>query len=136
MKIVTLSMLVLIATLSSCSGIPKRESEQVTLERYQLFAGSPISQISLFGHFDGWLPLGNEHLVVWDGMNKAYLLTVQAPCLNLAFADQVSLRSRTGLSSIDSGFDFVNVGRGERCRITEIRPVDYNKLREAERQAH
>jgi hypothetical protein len=131
-----LGTLTVLGGLCACSGIPKRESEAVTLERYKAFATAPISQISTIGRFNGWRPLGNEHLVVWDGFDKAYLLTVQGPCLNLAFANHISLRSRTGLNSIDSGFDFVRVGRGEQCRINEIRPVDYQKLREAERTAH
>jgi hypothetical protein len=34
---------------------------------------------------------------------------------------------------VSRGFDSVKVGRDEQCRINEIRPVDYKKVREIER---
>jgi len=119
------------AALSACAGMPKRENEQATLDRYMDFAGQPVESFSYLGRFDGWRSLGRDKLVVWTGLNDAYLLTVQQPCLDLEFANRIGLTSTTG--TVSRGFDAVRVGRHERCTITEIRPVNYKDLRAAER---
>jgi hypothetical protein len=59
-------------------------------------------------------------------LNDAYLLSVRAPCINLQFTQRIGLTSTAG--TVNSGLDSVLVDR-ERCQITEIRPVDYKKMR-------
>jgi len=119
------------AALSACAGMPKRESEQATLDRYMDFAGQPVESFSYLGRFDSWRSLGRDKLVIWTSLNNAYLLTVQQPCQDLEFANRIGLTSTTG--TVSRGFDAVRVGRHERCTITEIRPVNYKDLRAAER---
>jgi len=120
-----------LAVVTACSGMRHRESDKVTLQRYNDYAGAPVESFSYLGRFDSWRALGRDKLVVWTGMNSAYLLTVQTPCPDLQFAQHIGLTSTAG--SVSSGFDSVQVGRHERCRITEIRPVNYKDLRAAER---
>lgn len=118
--------------LTACAGAGRRESDEQTLARYMDFAGEPVEQFSYLGRFDGWRALGRDKVVVWTGMNDAYLITVQTPCTDLPFANSIGLTSTTGM--VSRGFDSITVGPRERCRINEIRPVDYKKVREVERE--
>jgi hypothetical protein len=96
------------------------------------YAGAPIDSFTYFGRFEGWRSLGDHKVVVWTGVNDAYLLTLEKPCSELEFADRISI-STAQAGSVTSGFDTVNIGRHQRCRITEIRPVDYKAVKAAER---
>lgn len=123
--------LALVALTASCAHFKNREKDEDVLARYMDNAGEPIEHFSYLGRFDGWRALGRDKLVVWTGINDAYLLTVQTPCSNLPFANAIGLTTTTG--TVSRGFDSVKVGKGEQCRINEIRPVDYKKVREIER---
>jgi hypothetical protein len=131
MKLRNWILLAALAAVTACSGMRHRESDQVTLERYMDYSGQPVESFSYLGRFDSWRALGRNKLVVWTGLNDAYLLTVQEPCQDLQFAQRIGLTSTTG--SVHRGFDSVRLGRHEQCRITEIRPVNYKDLRAAER---
>jgi hypothetical protein len=127
MKLGVASIMLGVALLAGCSGFPRRESDQVTLERYLDYAQPPVRSFSYLGRLDGWRPLGRNHVVVWTTPSKAYLLEVAGPCQELPFATRIGLTS-TG-STVSTGFDSVRLRRGERCTITEIRPVDYSQMR-------
>jgi len=116
---------------TACSSLHHRESEQATLQRFLDYAGPPVESFSYLGHFDNWRSLGPDKLVVWTATNNAYLLTVEQPCIDLQFAQHIGLTSTT--SSIHRGFDSVLLPHNEKCRITEIRPVNYKDLRAAQR---
>ncbi len=120
-------------TLAACAGMGKRESDERTLARYMDAAGEPIEQFSYLGRFDGWRALGRDKVVVWTGINDAYLLTVQTPCTELPFAQTIALTTTT--NTVSRGFDSVRFGPNpnQQCRISEIRPIDYRKVRELER---
>jgi Family of unknown function (DUF6491) len=114
-------------TLGACAtGIPKHESDAATRARYEQYAGAPVDHITYLGHYSGWEPLGRDALVIWTGINDAYLLKVNGPCPDLPFATHVGLTA-TG-STVYARFDFVTV-RHWRCQIAEIRPVDYRRMR-------
>lgn len=117
--------------LGACSSMGKREKDEVTLARYLDNAGEPIDHFSYLGRFDGWRALGRDKIVVWTGINDAYLLTVQTPCTELPFANSIGLTTTTG--TVSRGFDSVKFGANQQCRINEIRPVDYKKVREIEK---
>jgi hypothetical protein len=127
-----LLLLAILAALTACTGMP-RMNEQEERDLYMEYAGEPVDSFSMFGRVDGWRPLGRDKLVVWTGLNDAYLLTVQPSCLGLEFAQRIAITSSAG-SRVQSGFDdvrFRSNGRSrERCRITEIRPVNYKQMRE------
>lgn len=116
--------------LTACAAFKNRESDAEQLARYQDYAGEPVDSFSVLGGIDSWQSLGRNRLLVRTGVNKAYLLTVAEPCIDLEFANAIDLTS-TG-STVSRGFDSVRVGR-ERCQITDIRPVDYQAAREARR---
>jgi hypothetical protein len=111
---------------AACSGIPQRAKDQQLQQQYLEYAGAPVERFTYLGRYDSWRALGNNQLVVWTDFNDAYLLTVRAPCINLPFAQRIGLSSTAG--TVDSGLDSVLVDR-DRCQITEIRPVDYKKMR-------
>jgi uncharacterized protein DUF6491 len=65
-------------------------------------------------------------LVVWTNLTDAYLLTVREPRINLRIAHRIGLSSTSG--TVTDGLDYVLVEH-EQCQITEIRPLDYKKMR-------
>jgi hypothetical protein len=131
MKLRHWTLLAMLATVTACTGMRHRETDEQELARFMDYAGQPVDSFRYLGRFDSWRALGRNKLVVWTGLNDAYLLTVQEPCAELQFANAVGLTSNTG--SVSRGFDSVKVGRNETCRITEIRPVNYKDLRAAKR---
>lgn len=132
MKKPILLILSMLALLTACSGIPQREGEQETSQRYMAYAGAPVSSFSALGRIDGWRPLTRDTLIVWTGLNDAYLLNVEPSCMGLGFAMRIGITTSVG-SSVQSGFDYVRFRDGyrrERCRILEIRPIDYRRMRQ------
>jgi hypothetical protein len=124
-------ILAAVAALTACAAMKNRETDEQTLARYMDYAGEPVDSFSYLGRFDGWRSLGRDRVVVWTGVNDAYLLTVQQPCQDLQFAQRIGVTS-TG-STVSRGFDSVKVGNNQTCRITEIRPVNYKDLKAAEK---
>jgi hypothetical protein len=112
---------------SACAGIPKRTTDTEELERFQQYAGEPVSSINYLGRYDSWRPLGRDNLAIWTGINEAYLLTIAGPCNDLPWANRIAIKSRG--PTLSRG-DTVIVGRGERCMITELRPIDYRKMKQ------
>lgn len=107
----------LIATLlAGCATNPKLE--------YTDYVGEPVKSFYL-DNFDGWTPVSKDQLVVWTGINKAYLLTVTGYCPDLKFANTVAVTSTA--NTVDK-FEKVLVGR-DRCFIKEIRPVDTKQMK-------
>jgi Family of unknown function (DUF6491) len=127
MKVFTAALLLTVATLSACSGIPRRESDAQTLARIQQYAGDPVSDFRIFGAFNSWTPIDDHHVMVQTNVNEAYLISVFEPCMNLPFATRLAVTSRFP-NQVQSGFDSIRVGR-ERCRISQIRPVNYKQMR-------
>lgn len=99
--------------------------------RYIQAAGAPVESFPwVGGPIERWWDVASDKLVVWTGVDTAYLLTVQGPCLELAVAQGIEVTHTAGV--VNRGFDYVEFGRHKRCQIIEIRPVDYKKVREAE----
>jgi hypothetical protein len=97
---------------------------------YADYAGAPIESFTTFG-LDGWSAVSRDKLVVWDGVNKAYLLTVWDSCRDLQFADRIAVTQSTRTIS---KFEKVLVG-DDTCPIKEIRPIDVHQMK-ADRKAH
>jgi hypothetical protein len=127
MRFVTAAILLTVTALSACSGIPRRESDQQMLARYSAYAGDPVSEFRTFTSYNSWTPIDNHHVVIQTNVNEAYLLTVFEPCINLPFATRLAVTSRFP-NTVSSGFDSIRVGR-DRCRISEIRPINYRQMR-------
>jgi len=129
-----LCVLLAMALLSAaCTGIPRRERDQEQLDRYLRYAGEPVDHITYLGHYDNWQPVARYQLVLWTGINDAYLITVRSPCENLQFAQRIAITQT--VNTISSRFDAVVI-KGWRCQISEIRPIDYLRLRRDLREEH
>jgi Family of unknown function (DUF6491) len=126
-----LLFLVALAVLSACSSVPRRERDRQALAQYMDYAGAPVDSFTYFGRFSGFQTLGRYQLVVFTGVNDAYLLTVAPPCMDLEFATGVGFTSTA--HTVYRGFDSVRFNR-ERCMITEIRPINYREMKKAMRE--
>lgn len=126
-------ILVMAALLAACSGIPRQQRDNAQLERYLRYAGPPVDHITYLGRYDGWESLGQYQLVVWTGINDAYLITVLPPCQDLQFTQRIGLTSTA--HTVNARLDSVLV-RHWRCQISEIRPVDYLRMRQDMRAEH
>jgi hypothetical protein len=103
--------------IAGCASAPKLD--------YREYAGQPVKSFRMFG-YDGWSPVSKDQLVVWTGVNEAYLIKVVGYCPNLEFANSIAVTS-TG-STVDK-FEKVIVGR-DKCMINEIRPIDTKQMKE------
>ncbi|HET9388236.1 MAG TPA: DUF6491 family protein [Steroidobacteraceae bacterium] len=130
---IVLLLAALTATLAACSGIPRQQRDQEQLERYLQYSGPPVDRITYLGHYYGWQSLSQTQLVVWTTPNDAYLLTVVPPCTDLPFVQRIGLTSTARTVSVR--FDSVLV-RHWRCQISEIRPIDYSRMRKDMRARH
>ncbi|MEO8062156.1 MAG: DUF6491 family protein [Pseudomonadota bacterium] len=123
MKISLVATLLAAASLAGCaSTLAKLNGPKLD---YTEYAGEPVKSFYL-GNYDGWSAVSKDQLVVWSGINKAYLLTVTGYCPDLEFAQTIAVTS-TG-STVDK-FEKVIVGR-DRCLIKEIRPIDTKQMKE------
>ena len=113
---------ILVAALSGCAtGLPRKDAGQLN---YVDYAGEPVDGFTAM-RIQSWTPVSREKLLVWTGINEAWLVKVWDGCEDLLFANVISV-TRTG--SRVSRFDNIRVGR-DRCPITEIRPVDIRRMK-------
>ena len=123
MKISLVTGLLAAVSLAGCaSTLAKLSGPKLD---YTEYAGEPVKSFYL-GNYDGWAPVSKDQLVVWSGINKAYLLKVSGYCPDLQYANRVAVTS-TG-NTVDK-FEKVIVGR-DRCFIDEIRPIDTKQMKE------
>ncbi|HEU5134230.1 MAG TPA: DUF6491 family protein [Steroidobacteraceae bacterium] len=113
----TTSAVACAALLAGCATGPKLD--------YTDYAGEPVKSFYM-NNFDGWTVVSKDQLVVWSGMNKAYLLTVTGYCPDLQFANAIGVTSTA--NTVDK-FEKVIVGK-DRCFINEIRPLDTKQMKE------
>ena len=119
---IVLATAALASACASNSGLSRSEEK---LTQYEPYVGEPVSSFVAFRP-QSWEPISRTQLVLWTGMNDAYLLTVANNCPSMMFANTVSVTSTT--SSI-STLDHVIV-KGDRCPITEIQPIDVRRMRD------
>jgi hypothetical protein len=121
--VTTAGVLLAAAALTGCaSTLAKLNGPKLD---YTEYAGEPVKSFYM-SNFDGWSAVSKDQLVVWSGLNKAYLLTVTGYCPDLQFAHAIAVTS-TG-NTVDK-FEKVIVGR-DRCLISEIRPIDVKQMKE------
>lgn len=102
---------------------------QKTSLSYANYAGEPIERFTAFD-IDGWTPVDRNRVVLWTGVNEAFLVKVWDNCRDLQFADAIAV---TRTASSVSRFESLRVG-ADRCPISEIRRVDVKQMR-ADRRA-
>jgi hypothetical protein len=91
---------------------------------YHEYTGEPVKSFYM-NNFDGWTPVSKDEVVVWSGINQAYMLKVTGYCPDLQFANAIAVTSTA--NTVDK-FEKVIVGN-ERCFIQEIRPVDVKQMK-------
>ncbi len=91
---------------------------------YDRYAGAPIRQFVTFG-LKGWEDVGPNKIVIWNGVNEAYLLSLGGICSDLHWSQAIQVRFR---SHTVSRFDYVSVGPQD-CSIDEIRPLDIRRMK-------
>lgn len=117
-------LLVCAALVAGCAGGTGRMRGEDASQKYVDYAGAPVDSFTSF-NINGWTPVSRDQLVVWTGVNEAYLLKVWNTCQDLQFADRVSITSTTRTIS---KFEKVRVGR-DQCPIEEIRPIDIKQMK-------
>ena len=121
---------VLALLLASSAAFPalaqQTDSERADLARYQKYARAPVDHVRYF-QINGFQYLAPDKVAIWFGVNKLYLLTVETPCTNLAFANGIGLTAKNQM--VYRGFDFITFDH-QRCKITKIEPVDELKLKQ------
>jgi hypothetical protein len=115
---------VLAVTLASCASGMERMRGEESSSKYIDYAGAPVEQFASF-RIDGWTPVSRNQLVLWTGINEAYLLKVWDSCQDLQFANRIAV---TSTADTISRFDKVRVGR-DQCPISEIRPIDVKQMK-------
>ncbi len=114
----------LAALLTACTGGLARKDDAAQF-RYVDYAGEPVDTVDSMGRVTGWTSVSRTQLVIWTGVNDAWLLKVWENCRDLTFANTIAV-SRSG--SKITKFDKVLVGE-ERCQISEIRRVDVKQMK-------
>jgi len=113
-----------VALLTACAAGLAGKDDTLQL-RYPDYAGDPVDTVDTMGRVTGWSSVSRTQLVIWTGLNEAWLIKVWDTCPDLMFAETVSV-SRSG--SRITKFDRVQVGV-DRCQISEIRPVDVKQMK-------
>jgi hypothetical protein len=103
------------------------------LARFTKYAGAPVEQFHMVDVFQTQI-VGDRNVVVWPLINEAFLITVEKPCVNLEWAKGFGLTQETSMT-VTKRFDFIEFG-SQKCKITEIRPVDYKAMLKADKEAN
>ena len=114
-----------LALLSGVAQADTRAWEKEQLARFEHYAGEPIDQFTMFDMWQ-WEVLGPDRLVVWSTIHDAYLIRVDRACNNLEWTHGLSVTQEM-INKVTQKFDFV-VFRNQRCKIEEIRPIDYKAM--------
>jgi hypothetical protein len=118
-------------SLAACATTGPTDTQRLAL--YLAHAGAPVRQIRYFSPM-GWDRIDGAHVVLNMRPKENWLLTVPTNCLNWGGGSPfLSINSQMGL--LITKFDSIQVaGSPLSCRIDEIRPVDMQAIRSAEKQ--
>jgi len=121
-----IALLMALSLLSAgCAADVARMKTETTIERYRPYVGGPIDNFTVY-NFNGWELAGHNQVVIWTGVNEAYLLTVWDTCPNLDFAQGIGISSTNHAISRS---ETLRVGR-DSCPIQSIRPIDIRRYKE------
>lgn len=124
-----IALLLAAALAAGCAaGTAVSRSDQA-IGKYEPYIGEPVKRFSAF-RIDSWQSVDRNRLILWTGINEAWLITVGGTCPDLMFADTIRVTS-TGREI--STFEKVIVRR-DTCLIDRIQPIDVRRMR-AEREA-
>jgi hypothetical protein len=123
MKTSLVAILFSVALLTGCAATLKKLSEPKL--SYTEYAGEPVKSFYMKNLDGGWSPVSRDQLVVWSGINEAYLIKVAGYCPDLMFAQAIGVTNTAG--TVDK-FEKILVGR-DKCFIEEIRPIDTKQMK-------
>ena len=118
-------VLMFVAATAQVAVADTREHEHEELARFKSYAGPPIDEFPMVEMWQ-WQVVGPTQLVVWSTIKDAFLIRVDKSCNRLEWTRGLSLTQEMHWR-VSRTFDFVVFGR-ERCKIVEIRPVDYRRM--------
>ena len=124
MKTLLLAAATAAIALTGCASTLKKLSEPKL--DYREYAGEPVKSFDMHNYDGGWSAVSKDQLVVWAGINEAYLIKVAGYCPDLQFANAIGVTETAG--TVDK-FEKVIVGR-DKCLIEEIRPIDTKQMKE------
>lgn len=128
--------LIMLAIVASCIAAPAQADTSAymaqQLARYQKFAQAPVERFPMVSLWQ-WQVVGKDNVVVWTGVNTAYLITVEKSCNNLEWARGIGITQNTSMH-VDAKFDSI-VFDHQNCRISQIQPLDYKALQQDEKAA-
>ncbi|MBS3958050.1 MAG: hypothetical protein KGZ52_01450 [Xanthomonadaceae bacterium] len=96
------------------------------LARYEAAAGDPVPHFRFFRVLD-YSVVDGRTITIRTGIRTAWLVQVDEPCDALQWEPALRLESYARLVTVNTSR--VEVGRYS-CRITEIRPLDMDVLRD------
>ncbi|MEN9705108.1 MAG: hypothetical protein RLZZ393_987 [Pseudomonadota bacterium] len=123
MKIRILSCAVALFGLVACATDIARRPASPAIN-YLDYAGPEVESFH-YVRLDGWEVVSRDQILVWTGLQEAYLLKVWEPCTELQYALAIGFTSRFNHVS---RFDKLRAGR-DICPIGEIRRVDTARLK-------
>ena len=105
---------------------------------YLAYAGAPVDHFTWLGGYMGWEALSDDELVLFLSPTRAYYIKVWSPCgpmggLRWVYSAQVTHTAGAGIVYTRS--DSVLADRW-RCPISELRPVDWGRMKADSRAAH
>lgn len=124
MKTSLVATIISLTMLTGCVSTLKKLNEPKL--DYREYAGEPVKSFDMRSYDGGWSAVSKDQLVVWSGINEAYLIKVAGYCPDLQFANAIGVTETAG--RVDK-FEKVIVGR-DKCLIEEIRPVDTKQMKE------
>jgi hypothetical protein len=129
-----------VALLTACATHPAQQGAPrdaiPARARYLAYAGPPVDHFTWLDRYMGWEALSDDELVLFLSPTKAYYIKVWSPC-----GDRGGLRwvyhvevPKTG-GAVYTRFDSVLADHW-RCPISEIRPIDWGRMKAEARAAH
>jgi hypothetical protein len=117
-------------SLAACATTGPSDSERLAL--YMAHAGEPVNQIRYITPM-GWERIDGEHVALNMRPKETWMLTLSGNCLDWGTGSPfLAVNSQTGW--LISKFDSIKLaGSQVNCRIDEIRPVDIQAMRAAEK---
>jgi hypothetical protein len=119
-----LAILCAVAGLSACATNGPATSpwtEQLRADGWK--PGATVMSIPDF-RIDGFKPLDDSHVVIYSGVNRRFLVTFNAPCSGLSFAQRLAYRTPGGSLGRHDRLTVVGQGLPVDCVIDSIQPLE------------
>ena len=127
-------MLAFAAMLSLAACASRGPTDADRLAMIHAHAGAPVKQIRNYNAM-GWDRVDDDHVLLSMRPRETWLIRVSGPCLDWGSGAPIMGLTSQG-SYVMAKLDRILVnGSPVSCRIEEIRPVDTQALRAAERAA-